>query len=191
VHRLQQRARRYTAVLRARRWRLLHPRIDVGPAVRVGRGCRLFLDPGARLVLGAGCEVDDATTIAVYGDGHIELGPGSFVGHHCTLAARAAIEIGAGTYLAEVVSVRDHDHAVGAPPSSGEMTVDPVVIGPDVWIGAKATVLRGARIGEGAVIGANAVVRGELPARSVCAGVPARVIRLLDPSNDSASERLA
>jgi acetyltransferase-like isoleucine patch superfamily enzyme len=181
LHGIQRRARSSGALLRARYWPFLHPGLDVGAAVRVGRGCRLFLDPRGRLELGAGCEVDDATTIAVYGDGHIELGPGSFVGHHCTLAAREAIEIGAGTYLAELVSVRDHDHAVGSPPSSGEMTVDPVVIGPNVWIGAKATVLRGARIGEGAVIGANAVVRGELPARSVCAGVPARVIRLLDP----------
>lgn len=181
MHRIQRRARSYAALLRARCWPLLHPGVDIGPAVRVGRGCRLFLDPRARLVLGAGCEVDDATTIAVYDHGSIELGPGSFVGHHCTIAAHAAIEIGPGTFLAELVSVRDHDHAVGAPPSSGEMTVDPVVIGPNVWIGAKATVLRGARIGEGAVIGANAVVRGDVPAHSVCAGVPARVIRQLDP----------
>ena len=181
LHGIQRHARNYAAVVRARYWPFLHPGLEVGPAVRVGRGCRLFLDPRARLVLGARCEVDDATTIAVYDAGCIKLGPGSFVGHHCTLAARASIEIGAGTYLAELVSVRDHDHAVGTPLSSGEMAVDPVVIGANVWIGAKATVLRGARIGEGAVIGANAVVRGEVPARSVCAGVPARVIRLLDP----------
>jgi acetyltransferase-like isoleucine patch superfamily enzyme len=135
-------------------------------------------------VLGTNCEIDDATTIAVYGDGRIGLGADSFVGHHCTLAARAGIDIGAGTYLAEFVSVRDHDHLVGAPPSSGEMTADPIVIGTDVWIAAKVTVLSGARIGDGAVIGANAVVRGELPARSVCVGVPARVIRLLDSPVD-------
>lgn len=184
LHRIWRSRRRYRALLRARWWGLIHPGVDVGTAARVGSGCRLFLDPGARLDLGAGCEVDDASTIAVYGDGRIELGPGSFVGHHCTLAAREAIEIGAGTYLAELVSVRDHDHRVGPPPSSGDMTVDPVVIGADVWIGAKVTVLRGARIGEGAVIGANAVVSGEMPARSVCAGVPARVVRMLDQAGD-------
>jgi len=177
---IQRRKRSYVAIARARYWRLLHPGVRIGRTVRIGSGCRLFLDPGARLVLGARCHVDDATTIAVYEHGCIELGPGSFVGHHCTIAARAAVEIGAGTYLAELVSVRDHDHVVGAPPGSGEMTVDPVVIGANVWIGAKATVLRGARIGDGAVIGANAVVRGELPPYSVCAGVPARVIRLID-----------
>ena len=130
-------------------------------------------------MLGARCDIDDGTTLAVYDEGQIKLGPGSFVGHHCTLAARHAIDIGEGTYLAELVSVRDHDHEVGVPPASGRTTVDPVVIGANVWIGAKVTVLRGARIGDGAVVGANAVVHGELPPRSVCAGVPARVIRLL------------
>jgi acetyltransferase-like isoleucine patch superfamily enzyme len=166
---------------------LIHRGVKAGTAVRVGAGSRLFLDPGARLVLRERCEIDDATTIAVYGSGRIELGRGVFVGHHCTLAARESIEIGAGTYLAELVSIRDHDHRVGAPPSSGDMAVDPVVIGSDVWIGAKVTVLRGARIGPGAVIGANAVVSGEVPARSVCAGVPARVIRMLDQGDDRAT----
>jgi acetyltransferase-like isoleucine patch superfamily enzyme len=138
------------------------------------------MDAKARLVLGAFSIVDDATTIAVYDEGRIELGPRSFVGHHCTLAARQSIVIGAGTHLAELVSVRDHDHAVGAPPSSGAMTVEPVAIGADAWLGAKVTVVRGARIGDGAVVAANAVVRGELPARALCAGVPARVVRMLD-----------
>jgi acetyltransferase-like isoleucine patch superfamily enzyme len=162
----------------------MHPGLDVGAGVRVGSGCRLILEPNSRLVLGAGCRIDDATTIAVYGAGLINLGAGTFVGHHCTLAARASIEIGAGTYLAELVSIRDHDHAVGAPPSSGVMTVDPVLIGANVWIGSKGTVLAGARVGDGVVVGANAVVHGELPARSVCAGVPARVIRLLDSPSE-------
>ena len=148
----------------------------MGRGVRIGSGCRLFLDDAARLVLSDLCEVDDGSTIAVYGEGVVELGRGAFVGHHSTIAARASVSLGAGTYLAELVSVRDHDHSVGLPPSSGEMTVEPVVIGPDVWIGAKATVLRGAKIGEGAVIGANAVVRGDVEPRMVYAGVPARPI---------------
>jgi acetyltransferase-like isoleucine patch superfamily enzyme len=175
------RSRRLESMARAQWWRALHPGITVGPGVRIGRGCRLFVDPQATLILGRACEIDDATTIAVYGTGRIELGAGSFVGHHCTLAAHDSIEIGSGTYLAELVSIRDHDHLPDAPPSSGELKVAPVTIGADVWIGAKATVIRGTRIGDGTVVGANAVARGELPAHTVCAGVPARVIRTLDP----------
>ena len=183
-HSLQRRLRRYEEVVRGRYLSLLHPGITVGTAVHVGRGFRLVLDPYARLEIGAGSSVDDAATIAVYGAGRVSLGAGSFLGHHCTIAAGDAITIGAGAYIAEFVSIRDHDHTVGCPPSSGEMTVEPVVIGADVWIGSKVTVLRGALIGEGAVVGANAVVRGALPARSVCVGIPARVVRMLDGSEE-------
>jgi acetyltransferase-like isoleucine patch superfamily enzyme len=166
----------------------MHRGITVGPGVHIGRHCRFVIDPHARLQLGAGCSIDEATTIEVYGEGQIELGPGSSLGRHCALAAGDSITIGAGTYVAELVSVRDHDHAVGWPPSSGKMVIAPIVIGPDVWIGSKVTVLRGARIGEGAVIGANAVVRGKLPPRSVCVGVPARVVRVLGTTDDASIE---
>jgi acetyltransferase-like isoleucine patch superfamily enzyme len=176
------RFRRTALRLRAQTWRWLHPGIEVGAAVRVGSGVRLFLDSQARLVLGAGCEIDDGATIAVYGTGVIRLGPRSFIGHRCTLAAQSLLEIGEGTYLAELVSVRDHDHAVGPPPSSGQVSIEPVLIGADVWIATKVTVLRGARIGDNTVVGANAVVRGELPPRVVAAGIPARVLREIDAS---------
>lgn len=53
----------------------------------------------------------------------------------------------------------------------------PVVIGNDVWIGDRVTILPGAKLGDGCVIGAGAVVTGEIPAFAVVAGVPARVIR--------------
>jgi len=51
------------------------------------------------------------------------------------------------------------------------------VIGHDVWIGTRATILPGARIGSGCIIGAGAVVAGTVPPYSLVAGNPARVIR--------------
>ena len=53
----------------------------------------------------------------------------------------------------------------------------PVIIGKDVWIGDKATILPGVTIGEGAVIAANSVVTKDVPAYSVVAGNPAKVIK--------------
>jgi len=158
----------------------LYTGVQAGRRSRVGRGCRLILDSDARLILGDRCTIDDQTTLAAYDSGTIKLGPRSFVGHHCTIAARESVEIGAGTYMAELVSVRDHDHAVGAPPGSGAVEIAPVSIGDDVWLAAKATVLRGSRIGDGSVIGANAVVRGEIPPRSVAVGIPASVVRTIE-----------
>ena len=53
----------------------------------------------------------------------------------------------------------------------------PVIIGNNVWIGDKATILPGVTVGDGAVIAANAVVTKDVPAYSVVGGNPARVIR--------------
>ena len=52
-----------------------------------------------------------------------------------------------------------------------------VVIGNDVWLGAGAKILNGCHIGDGAVIGTNAVVMGDIPPNAIAVGVPARVIK--------------
>lgn len=52
------------------------------------------------------------------------------------------------------------------------------VVGNDVWIGQNVTILPGAHIGDGAIIGLNSVVSGNIPAYAVAAGNPARVIRM-------------
>ena len=59
----------------------------------------------------------------------------------------------------------------------GETEVKPVIIEDDVWLGARVTILPGARIGHGCVIGAGAVVSGEVPPMSVAVGNPARVVK--------------
>lgn len=52
-----------------------------------------------------------------------------------------------------------------------------IVIGDNVWIGEKAAILAGVTIGEGAIIGANAVVTKNIPPYSIAAGIPARIIK--------------
>ena len=60
-----------------------------------------------------------------------------------------------------------------------------IVVEDHAWIGAHATILPGVRIGRGAIVGAGAVVTGDVPAGSIVAGVPARVVRTLDlPTED-------
>jgi len=63
----------------------------------------------------------------------------------------------------------------GSPVTAQQMDEQDVVIGDDVWLGTRAIVLPGARIGSGAIIGAGALVRGEIPPNSIAVGIPARV----------------
>ena len=56
----------------------------------------------------------------------------------------------------------------------------PLAIGNNVWVGANATILKGVSIGDDSVVAASAVVTKSVPPRSVVAGSPARVVRVLD-----------
>jgi acetyltransferase-like isoleucine patch superfamily enzyme len=60
------------------------------------------------------------------------------------------------------------------------ITAQGITIEDDVWIGSGAVICDGVHIGEGAVVGAGAVVTEHVPAHTVVAGVPARVIREID-----------
>lgn len=62
------------------------------------------------------------------------------------------------------------------------VSIRPVVIRNQVWIGFGASILKGVTVGDGAVIGANAVVTRDVPPYAVVAGNPARIIRILTPT---------
>jgi acetyltransferase-like isoleucine patch superfamily enzyme len=98
----------------------------------------------------------------------------AYLNYRCTIECFESIEIGHHVIIGPDVIVRDSDnhklsHAVSASA--------PIEIGNDVWIGQRAIVLKGAKIGDGAVIAAGAVVTGEVPPRTLVGGVPAKVIR--------------
>ena len=87
------------------------------------------------------------------------------------------IIIGDGCWIAWDVNIIDTDfHSISINGDTGE-TVKTVRIGNRVWIGARALILKGVTIGDGAVIAAGSVVTGDIPAGCLAAGVPARVIR--------------
>jgi acetyltransferase-like isoleucine patch superfamily enzyme len=68
-------------------------------------------------------------------------------------------------------------------PADGSLQSRPLVIGCDVWIGYRATILGPVTIGHGAVIGAGAVVTSDVPPYAIVAGNPARVLRMRFPPN--------
>lgn len=98
---------------------------------------------------------------------------------NCTLSAAVSIVIEDDVVLGGSVTVVDSDHTWrnGHPNVLyNPLDTDPVRIGRGTWVGDHATILRGSEIGELCVIGANSVVRGAIPDRSIAVGVPARVI---------------
>ncbi|MHB1042876.1 MAG: acyltransferase [Eubacteriales bacterium] len=133
-----------------------------------------------RVSIGNTCHISRGVSFIVTETGRIELGDRVYLGRDCVLASETGIFIGDNTMLAEFVSVIDADHGTtrkDIPMRDQALVPRPVNIGPDVWIGRSCAVLKGVTIGEGAVIGANSVVTGDIPPYAVACGCPARVIR--------------
>ena len=139
----------------------------IGPHVTLSAG----------MVAGQACLTDPVVRI---GDRCL-LGRGSgIVGH-------LSIEIGDDVWTGHNVYVTDQNHGYAdltVPISQQAMPERPVRIGAGSWLGHGTVVLPGTTIGRHVVIGANSVVRGEIPSFCVAAGNPARVVKLLTREPD-------
>lgn len=143
--------RRYLALIAKR----------VGRNLQVGNGCRLH---GVRDM-----EIGDDSGIAP--GCIIDLGPGS-----------ARFVIGDDTHIGPQTYIRNANHGFEDPtlPTSKQPhVVKDILIGSNVWVGARCILLGGTKIGDHCVIAAGSVVSFDIPAHSLAAGNPARVIKRL------------
>jgi maltose O-acetyltransferase len=122
---------------------------------------------------------------------HITLGK-TFVNSNCVFLDSNTITIGDGCAIGTGVQLLAAGHPVHPsdrlipwdpeddPPFRAAVLAKPIVIGDEVWIGGGVIVLGGVTIGRGCTIGAGSVVTKSIPAFSVAAGNPARVLRTLE-----------
>lgn len=90
---------------------------------------------------------------------------------------QGGITIGKGSMIASHVAITSLTHDPDAPVMRDSLISLPVVIGPNVWIGAHAVIFPGVTIGANSVVAAGSIVRADVPPDTVVAGVPARVVR--------------
>ncbi|MBY0516574.1 MAG: acyltransferase [Bacteriovoracaceae bacterium] len=160
--------------------------------------------PEASIKIGADSIVYENARIEAYGQGQIHIGKTCVIGD-ARIYSRGKITIGSRVITSWNVFIQDFDphptdpelrsiqmqqicdnfkpsYKEHAEPKKLNWTFpsDAIVIGDDVWIGANATILKGAKIGAGCVIATGSVVTaGDYPARSILAGVPAKVIKVI------------
>jgi len=132
-----------------------------------------------------GCEIGDETKIGAF----VEIGRGAVIGQR--------VKISCNSFICEGVTIEDEvfigpgvmftndkyprsTTADGTLQSAADWLCTPTVVKRSASIGSNATIVCGVTIGEGAMVGAGSVVTRDVPAHTLVAGVPARVIRILD-----------
>lgn len=140
--------------------------IHIGSDVLVGERCSLIV----------GYDEDDA----LLPERGLVLGDRVVVGAGSTLTAHSSIVIGDDVWFGREVFISDAGHGYQDPETPigrqlGEHR--PVEIGEGSWIGHRAIILPGARLGRHVVVAAGAVVGGDVEDHAIVAGVPARVVR--------------
>lgn len=163
-----------------------------GIAHRVGE--RLFLIGNEHIEWGMNITIADCCTITAWdefaGEHHtpsIKFGKNCNIGCYNNITAINKIEIGDNLLTGRWVTITDHAHGNGLPEEASIAPIDrklfskgPIIIGSNVWIGDKATILPNVTIGDNVTIGANSVVTRSLPNNCIAAGNPAKVIKIKD-----------
>ena len=128
---------------------------------------RLF---GARVAPGVRIE-SSATFWAPW---NLTVGENAWIGGGARLYCVDAVTIGANAVVSQEADVCTASHDLSSP--AFELTHRPIAVGDGAWIAARAAVLPGVRVGEGAVVGYGAVVTRDVPPWTVVAGNPAREV---------------
>lgn len=125
--------------------------------------------------------LDDGVVLLCSGElrrGKILIRSGTYINRYTMLDAHQRIEIGRDCMIGPHCYITDGDHGtkMGLPINKQPMKAVPVVIEDEVWLGAGVIVLKGVRIGQGAVVGAGSVVTKNIEPFTIAVGVPARVV---------------
>ncbi len=110
---------------------------------------------------------------------NITVGRAVFIGYQCMFTGHGAISIADEVMIANKVNLVTAGHPVEPDKRRAYITVEPITIETNVWIGTAATVLPGVTVGADSVVAAGAVVTHDVPPATLVAGVPATVIRQL------------
>lgn len=174
----------------------IDPRADIshgdlrrGKHTLIAKGVTIYQgDGGGPVVLADGVFLNNNTIVQTGRGGSVIIGERTNIQAGCHISAfQSSIHIGRGVDIAPNCGFFPYNHglapgeAIRAQPlgSRGD-----IVIGDDAWLGFGVVVLDGVRIGNGAVIGANAVVTNDIPDGAIAAGNPARVVKMRDAARE-------
>jgi acetyltransferase-like isoleucine patch superfamily enzyme len=133
-----------------------------------------------------GSPIDDSTTIFApfytnFGR-FITIGKNVFINHACSFLDMGGITIEDNVLIGPKVNLVTENHPLD-PSSRTSLVATAIVVKRNAWIGAAATILPGVTIGENAVVAAGALVSKDVAPNTVVAGVPAKMVKVIEPND--------
>lgn len=156
-------------------------RLQLGKSVFLGSGVVVYgTDDSAQVTIGDKCCVHKDTIIETGKGGGVDIGTHTHIQPRCQLSAYCGnIVIGSQVQIAPACAFYPYNHGFAKTVMMRDQPLESrgdIVLEDDVWLGYGVTILENVRIGHGAVIAAGSVVRNNIPANAIAAGVPARVV---------------
>jgi acetyltransferase-like isoleucine patch superfamily enzyme len=162
----------------------VNPHVCISPDVKLGRDVKL-----SKFINLYGCQVGDETKIGAF----VEIQKNASIGKRCKISSH--------TFVCEGVTIEDNvfiGHGVmfindsyprataadGALQTEADWKVEHTVVKKGASVGSGATILSNISIGENAIVGAGSVVTKDVPANSIVAGNPAKVLRSIEPTRE-------
>lgn len=149
-----------------------------GSNLRARNAGEFFLGKGAEIHVGNNVLLERMVRFSMGDGARIYIGDDSYVGDWSNLLAVDEIRIGKGCAISwHVLFMDTSSHPIGIAGEKPTTKIAPIHVEDHVWIGCRAVILKGVRVGEGAIIANNAVVTKDVPPYTLVGGNPARVIR--------------
>ncbi|MGH7894006.1 MAG: acyltransferase [Candidatus Binatia bacterium] len=186
------RALLYRLMLGMDGWAAIEPKVRLRVASRIHLGRGVYLDEGVYIhagregvEIGAGSFVMRGAVLHVYNfrnlpHAGIRIGRDCLISEYTVVRGQGGVTLGDRVYTSPMTKLVAVNHVFDDPDRpfvEQGITAEGIVVEDDVWIGTGAVVTDGVRIGRGAVVAAGAVVTADVPAHTLVAGVPARVVR--------------
>jgi len=170
--------------------------IRLGPNVYLDQGVYLHACPNG-IAIGENSLVMHGAVLHVYNfrdlpHAFIHIGRDSLIGELNVLRGQGGITIGDRVYTAPLVQMLAVNHVYADPTRpmiEQGITAEGIVVEDDVWVGAGAIITDGVTVGQGAVVAAGAVVTQDVAPHTVVGGVPARVLKRIEPGETSPTDK--
>lgn len=154
---------------------------------RVRTRCRPHIENMGTIVIGNDVNINsrNVQTDLVTGPyGHLEIGNSTSINFGVSIVANKKIMIGERVRIGPYTMIYDsnmHVHGNRYERAPG----DPVTIDDDVWLASRVMVMKGSRVGKGSIVAAGSVISGIIPPYVVAAGIPARIVKYMQPPEES------